>query len=234
MKVMRIKPEQSFEHIGVEAGADAHGVMPGDGESPKDEGAENGLAEDERKNVAVAGEKPAHGRAAKQGEWNKDGVGPVQCGEEQAAEDGCDVGAWECAKQAVHGHGLQGDLLQRAKSEIADEAARLDEVRGQTMQSAQRDTCANQGDDKRKKNGGGEPRRRFEIVRTPSERFRSFMMQNKAEQEPDGKDQPSVRAGVLAAPNVEGDDSRKCQGFQQIGERGDKTTRHNSVQSPKR
>ena len=224
----------SSDYIGVVAGADAHGVVPGDGEGPKDEGAEDGLAEDERKNVVVAGEEPAHGGAAEECEGNQDRVGPVQCGEKQAADDGCDVGAWECAEQAVHRHGLQGELLQRAKSEIADEAARLDEVRGQTMQCAERDAYANQGDDKGKKNRSGEFRRSPEIVCAPAERFRSFMMQNKAEQEPDGEDQPSVRAGVLAAPNVEGDDGRKCQRFEQIEKRGDETARHNLVQSPKR
>jgi len=167
----------SLSDEGVVAGADAHGVVPGDGESPKDEGAENRLTEDERKNVVVAGEEPAHSRAAKQGEWNEDGVGPVQCGEEQASDDGCDVGAGEGAEQAVHRHGLQGDLLQSAKSEISDETLRLDKVRGQTMQSAERNAHANQGGDKGKKNRSGELRRGPEIVRAPSERFGSFVMQ---------------------------------------------------------
>ena len=67
---------------GIVAGADAHGVVPGDGESPEDEGAENGLAEDERKNVALAREEPAHGGAADERERNDDRIWPMKGGEE--------------------------------------------------------------------------------------------------------------------------------------------------------
>jgi len=67
---------------GIVAGADAHGMVPGDGESPEDEGAENGLTEDERKNVAMAREKPAHGGAADERERNENGIWPMKDGEE--------------------------------------------------------------------------------------------------------------------------------------------------------
>jgi len=64
------------------AGADAHGMVPGDGERPENKGAENGLAEDERKNVALAREEPAHGRAADERERNEDAIWPMKGGEE--------------------------------------------------------------------------------------------------------------------------------------------------------
>ena len=162
--------------------------MPGDGESPEDESAKDGLAKDERKNVALAGEEPAHGRAAKQCQRNEDGVGPMKGREKQASNDGCDIGAGECAEQAVHGHGLQRDLLQRAKSEISDEAMRLDEVSGQAMQSSEGDAYTNQSNDEDKKDRSGELRGGLQIIRAPSERFGIVAMQEKAEQEPNRED----------------------------------------------
>ena len=46
------------------AGADTHGVVPGDGEGPPGERAKDGLAEGEGEDVAVFGEKPGHAGAA--------------------------------------------------------------------------------------------------------------------------------------------------------------------------
>ncbi len=74
------------------AGTDTHGMVPRDGESPEDEGAEDSLAKNERKNVAAAGEKPAHCRTTNEGEWNEDGIRPVKRGKKQTADQRRDVG----------------------------------------------------------------------------------------------------------------------------------------------
>ncbi len=62
---------------GVVAGADAHGVMPGDGEGPPRKTAENGLAEGEGQDIALFGEEQAHAEAADECDGNEDRVGPV-------------------------------------------------------------------------------------------------------------------------------------------------------------
>ena len=46
----------SSDYIGVVAGADAHGVVPGYGEGPPDQATQDGLAEGQRENIALAGE----------------------------------------------------------------------------------------------------------------------------------------------------------------------------------
>jgi hypothetical protein len=69
---------------GVVAGADAHGVVPGDGEGPPREATEDGLTECEGEDVALFGEEQAHAEAADEGDGNEDGIGPVQGAEDEA------------------------------------------------------------------------------------------------------------------------------------------------------
>jgi hypothetical protein len=75
---------------GVVAGADAHGVMPGDGEGPPRKTAENGLAEGEGQDIALFGEEQAHAEAADECDGNEDWVGPVKRAEDQTRECGGD------------------------------------------------------------------------------------------------------------------------------------------------
>ena len=83
---------------GVVAGADAHGVVPGDGEGPPGEAAEDCLTEREGEDVALFGEEEAHAEAADEGDGYEDGIGPVQSAEDEAGECGGDERAF------VRGH----------------------------------------------------------------------------------------------------------------------------------
>jgi hypothetical protein len=49
-------------------------------------------------------------------------------------------------------------------------------------------------------------------------------MENEAEEKPNGKEEPGVKAGVLPAPDVEKDDGGEGDGFKEIGEGRDERT----------
>jgi len=155
-------------------------MMPGDWESPKDESAENGLAKDDWKDIALTGEEPAHGGAADPRERNEDGIGPVERREERASNNGRDFGIRKGAEQTVHCQGLQGDLLQETKREIAEEAPRLDQMSRQAMEPTESHTGEKESSNKDEKNGSGKLRCGFEIVYTPAERSGIVAVQSKA------------------------------------------------------
>jgi len=113
---------------------------------------------------------------------------------------------------------LQGDLLQKTECEIADEAARLDEMNGQAVQSAERDAGKNDRCDEDRENRGGELGGGFEIVRTPAKSFGRVAMENEACEKPCRKDEPGVQRSALPAPDVEKDDGRESERFEEIGE----------------
>jgi hypothetical protein len=210
---------------GIVAGADAHGMVPRDGKGPEDEGAENRLTEDERKDVALAREKPAHGRAAYQRKRNEDRIRPMERGEEYTGDKGRAVGVGKGPKQAVHGQRLQAHLLQKTECKITEETARLDEMSRQTVQRAESDARKNDCGDEDEKNRSCEFRGGFEIVRAPTERFGRVTMENEAREKPNREDEPSVKAGVLPAPDVEEDDDGEGDGFEEIAERRDERRR---------
>ncbi len=87
-------------------------MVPRYRKGPEDEGAENGLSEDQRKDVALAREEPAHGGAADPGERYEDGIRPMERREECPACDSCKIGIMKGAQQSIHGEGLQTYLLK--------------------------------------------------------------------------------------------------------------------------
>ena len=54
----------------IEAGADAHRVMPSHGKSPPNNSTENPLPDGESENVALFGENPGHQKSTNRRDWN--------------------------------------------------------------------------------------------------------------------------------------------------------------------
>lgn len=113
---------------------------------------------------------------------------------------------------------MQGHLLQKTECEITDEAARLDEMNGQAVQSAECDAGKNDRCDEDRENRDGELGGGFEIVCAPAESFGRVATENEAEEEPSRKDEPGTQWSALPAPNVEEDDGRESERFEEIGE----------------
>src|SRR5579862_8346004 len=113
-------------------------MMPGQWKGPPHQPSQDGLTDNKGQDVALFGEQPAHYAATESREWNQDWVWPMQRAEHCATQDrGC-VLVVEPAEQAVHGHGLQCDLLQNTEGEVTKQAVRVNKMRGRATKRAKR------------------------------------------------------------------------------------------------
>src|SRR5438445_9656196 len=104
--------------------------MPRERKRPPSQSAKKSLAQHQRKNVAFASEQPTHHDSPDECKRNQHGVGPVQRSKEQATCKSGRLAAPESLQQAVHGYGLQSDLLQKAEGKVSSKALWLQEVSG--------------------------------------------------------------------------------------------------------
>src|SRR6266581_3381682 len=124
----RPRENSSLRDVGVVAGPDTHRVMPGERKRPPNKSAKKSLAQHQRKNVAIASEQPTHHGSPDECKRHQHGVGPVQRSKQQATCESGHLAAPQSLQQAVHGYGLQSDLLQKAEGKVSSKALRLQEV----------------------------------------------------------------------------------------------------------
>ena len=189
---------------GVEAGAYAHAVMPGGGENPPDERAENGLTNDEGNDVAFAEEEPAHHDATHEGQRHQDRIWPVERGENRAGQEGRSVRRFDGVEKPVRQIRIQRDLLQDAKGRVGEEAPGLGDVKRQSVVSTGPETHHARRENKRGVNQQPLPGCGPQIVDAPAQRFRGVAMQKKAGRKPDGENDPASGSGLLKVPDVPG------------------------------
>ena len=152
----------------IEAGADAHPVVPGDGKNPPDESTQNGLAHGERENVALSRKEPAHGRATDKSQRHENGIGPVQRGKNSAGQESGRARLLKCIEKPVCQIRIQGDLLQETKRKVSEEAPRFGDARRYAVKSAKPKTSETSGENKRAKNEEPLARGGPEIVGSPA------------------------------------------------------------------
>src|SRR5882672_1174257 len=118
----------------VEARSYAHGVMPRYRKRPPNYRSQNSLAGSERKDVAVAREKPSHGASANPSEGNQHRIGPMERGENRSRNQGSSSGAHVGCEEPVGDAGVQADLLEQAEEHVPKEAIRNEQVVERAMQ----------------------------------------------------------------------------------------------------
>src|SRR5580693_7849790 len=106
---------------GIETGSYPHAMVPGDRKRPPYQRAQKPLKECERKNVALAREKPRHYRPAKPGDRNEHWIGPMQGSKDGARNERRANGAVRCGEEAISRVGVQAHLLQQAERHVSEE-----------------------------------------------------------------------------------------------------------------
>ncbi len=160
----------------VEARSHAHGMMPGDRESPPNQSAKNPLPYGEREDIPLFREKPGHQNSANPCDRHKDGIRPVEQGEERAGDERNAHGVVNGRAETVRDERIQADLLQQAERHVAKEAPgnkkRPDGPVRAPEKKSRNDNCENT----RQKDGGrafgGGP----EIIRAPAKRLRGVLV----------------------------------------------------------
>jgi len=122
----------------VKARSDTHRMMPSDGKRPPNYRSQNSLTDSERKDVALAREKPSHGASANPSEGNQHGVGPMEHGENRSRNQGSSRGAHVGSEEPIGEAGVQPDLLEQAEKHVPKEALRNEQVAGQAMQPTEK------------------------------------------------------------------------------------------------
>jgi len=118
----------------VEARSDAHRMMPGDGKRPPNYRSQYSLADSERKDVALAREKPSHGASANPSEGNQHRVGPMESGENRSRNQGSSHGAHIGCEEPIGDAGVQPYLLEQAEKHVPKEALWNEQVADWAMQ----------------------------------------------------------------------------------------------------
>jgi len=119
----------------VEAGSDTHRMMPDDRKRPPNYRSQDSLADSERKDVALAREKPSHGATANPSEGNQHGVGPMERGENCSRNQGGSGGANVGSEEPIVEAGVQPDLLEQAEKHVPEEAPWNEHVVDRSMQA---------------------------------------------------------------------------------------------------
>lgn len=174
------------------------------------------MRENQRQDVALAGEEPAEGRTADEGGGDQDGIGPVQGGENGSREDRRGEAIFHRGEKTVHDQRLQGDFLQRAEGEIAEEAARVENVRGKMLEGLQSEAKDAERGGEGGEHFGGAARGGPKIISAPAKSSGRVAMQSKTGDEPDGKDEPAPKIRVLQPPNIEGGKAGEGQRLEEI------------------
>src|SRR5262249_20059840 len=121
----------------IKAGADAHGVMPGDGECPPHQSAKNALPNCKNQDVPFFGEDPSHQSSANSGERHEHRVGPMEESKEQTGNKRCVRDALRCGEQTVVHHRIQSHLLNQAETHVAEEMPGKENRIHRTMPAAE-------------------------------------------------------------------------------------------------
>ena len=135
----------------IKARADAHAVMPGEREGPPNERAENRLPQGKGKDVALLMEQPGHQGAANQGHGDKDGIGPMEQGEERPGDERNPNGAGQRGEETIGNQRIQGHLLQQTERHVAEEPSGCENVVDRVMRAAEQQSGDGDCDDAGKK-----------------------------------------------------------------------------------
>jgi len=119
------------------AGADTHTVMPCHGKSSPGKSSNDGLTGAEGKDVAFAEEEQAHCGSSNKSEWDENGIGPVESGEDGAGNKGGEARRFERIPKTVRKVGIEGQLLYDAKGGVVQEMARVNQVMREAMKGAE-------------------------------------------------------------------------------------------------
>jgi hypothetical protein len=139
----------------------------------------------------------------------------VQAGKDNTCKESGRESIIEGIEEPVGHIGIQGHLLEQAKGGIAEDPAKLSEVRRQAVKRTE-PRCRHEG----RENKGGEDSqalasRRPQIVGSPAERFRRVAVQRHAYNEPNRENNPGIGVSDLQAPdvagNVRGQPQRFCE-----------------------
>jgi len=139
----------------VEARPDAHRMMPGDRKRPPNYRSQNSLTDSERKDVALAREKPSQGASANPSEGNQHGVGPMERGENRSRNQGSSRGANIGSEEPIGDAGVQPDLLEQTEKHVSKESLWNEQAASRAMQPAKKKSNDAQADPERQEDHNG-------------------------------------------------------------------------------
>src|SRR6266403_86325 len=205
----------------IEARSDSHRMMPGNRKRPPNYRSQNSLANSERKDVALACEKPSHRASANPSERNQHGVGPMKRGENRSRNQRSYRGARISCEEPIGDAGVQPDLLEQAEKHVPKEALWNEHVGDRAMQPTKKKSNDAQADPERQEDHNGLFCGNPQIVHSPAEGLWSVSVQNKADNEPGRKNKPRILVRGLKLPDIKSHERAEAKRFNQIEMRRD-------------